>query len=104
MARLFARLEGYEPEIKPLEDKPVGVHSRYADISLHEEESWTGSPTISVEEGFGRVLRVAHERKAKGPVMTPTRVVPLAIISPVRDEAQFVRNTLDVSKRPVSIA
>lgn len=27
--------------------------------------------------------------------MTPTRVAPLAIISPVRDEAQFVRNTLD---------
>lgn len=27
--------------------------------------------------------------------MTPTPVVPLVIISPVRDEAQFVRNTLD---------
>jgi glycosyltransferase involved in cell wall biosynthesis len=27
--------------------------------------------------------------------MTPTPVVPLAIISPVRDEAQFVRKTLD---------
>ena len=65
VARLFATLEGYEAEIKPLEDKPVGVHSRYADIS-HMREILDWVPTISVEEGFGRVLRVAHERKAKG--------------------------------------
>ena len=65
VARLFATLEGYEPEIKPLEDKPVGVHSRYADISLMKETlDW--QPTINIEEGFGRVLRVAHERKGKG--------------------------------------
>jgi UDP-glucose 4-epimerase len=65
VARLFATLEGYEPEIKPVQDKPVGVHSRYADISLMKEVlDW--QPTISIEEGFGRVLRVAHERKAKG--------------------------------------
>jgi nucleoside-diphosphate-sugar epimerase len=62
---LFATLEGYETEIKPLEDKPVGVHSRYADIS-HMKEILDWVPTISIEEGFGRVLRVAHERKAKG--------------------------------------
>lgn len=65
VARLFATLEGYEPEIKPLEDKPVGVHSRYADIS-HMKEVLGWQPAISVEEGFGRVLSVAHERKAKG--------------------------------------
>ncbi|MEX2123301.1 MAG: NAD-dependent epimerase/dehydratase family protein [Woeseia sp.] len=65
VARLFAILEGYEPEIRPLEDKPVGVHSRYADISYMQEIlGW--QPAISVEEGFGRVLRVAHERKEKG--------------------------------------
>ena len=65
VARLFATLEGYEPEIKPLEDKPVGVHSRYADIS-HMKKVLDWQPTISIEDGFGRVLRVAHERKAKG--------------------------------------
>lgn len=65
VARLFARLEGYEAEIKPLEDKPVGVHSRYADIT-HMRAILDWQPAISVEEGFGRVLRVAHERKARG--------------------------------------
>lgn len=65
VARLFAKLEGYEPEIKPLADKPVGVHSRYADIS-HMKQLLNWEPTISIEEGFGRVLQVAHERKADG--------------------------------------
>ena len=65
VARLFASLEGYEAEIKPVEDKPVGVHSRYADIS-HMKKILDWQPTISVEEGFRRVLRVAHERKAQG--------------------------------------
>ena len=65
VARLFARLEGYEAEIKPLEDKPVGVHSRYADIShMKAVLGWT--PAISVEEGFRRVLRKAHERRSAG--------------------------------------
>lgn len=65
VARLFARLEGYEPEIKPLEDKPVGVHSRYADITVMKKTlGW--EPEISIEQGFARVLKVAHERKAKG--------------------------------------
>jgi UDP-glucose 4-epimerase len=65
VARLFARLEGYEADIKPLEDKPVGVHSRYADIT-HMKNTLDWEPKISIEEGFGRVLRVAHERKARG--------------------------------------
>lgn len=65
VARLFAQLEGYEADIKPLEDKPVGVHSRYADIGYMKQAiDW--QPAISVEEGFRRVLRVAHERKARG--------------------------------------
>lgn len=65
VARLFAQLEGYDPAIKPLDDKPVGVHSRYADVSLMKKVlNW--QPTISVDEGFARVLRVAHERKSKG--------------------------------------
>ena len=65
VARLFARIEGYEPEIKPLEDKPVGVHSRYADIS-HMKATLGWTPSISLEEGFSRVLAVAHERKERG--------------------------------------
>ncbi len=65
VATLFARLEGYEAQIKPLEDKPVGVHSRYADIS-HMRSTLGWVPAISAEEGFGRVLRRAHERKAAG--------------------------------------
>lgn len=65
VAGLFAKLEGYETQIKPLEDKPVGVHSRYADIS-HMKKTLNWQPTISIEEGFARVLKVAHERKAQG--------------------------------------
>jgi nucleoside-diphosphate-sugar epimerase len=65
VASLFARLEGYEAEIKPLEDKPVGVHSRFADIS-HMRKVLDWQPSISVEQGFARVLGVAHERKARG--------------------------------------
>jgi UDP-glucose 4-epimerase len=65
VARIFAMLEGYDPAIMPLEDKPVGVHSRYADITYMKEVlGW--QPTISLEQGFSRVLRVAHERKEKG--------------------------------------
>ncbi len=65
VAALFARLEGYEAEIKPVEDKPVGVHSRYADIS-HMKELLSWQPTINLEEGFRRVLGVARERKSQG--------------------------------------
>ena len=65
VARLFAKLEGYEPEIKSLDDKPEGMHARHADIAYMKKILDWG-PTISIEEGFGRVLRVAHERKAKG--------------------------------------
>jgi UDP-glucose 4-epimerase len=65
VARLFAKLEGYEAVVKPLEDKPVGVHSRYADIS-HMKTVLNWQPAISVEEGFKRVLRAAHERKERG--------------------------------------
>lgn len=65
VARLFADLEGYEPEIKPLEDKPVGVHSRYSNIDfMREHLQW--EPEISVEQGFARVLKRAHERLAAG--------------------------------------
>lgn len=63
VARLFAQLAGYEAQIKPLVDKPVGVHSRYAD-TLHMREILDWQPRISVEEGFGRVLEAARRRHA----------------------------------------
>jgi len=56
VASLFAELAGYEPEIKPLIDKPVGVHSRYCSIDRARELlGW--QPRISLKEGFERVLR-----------------------------------------------
>ncbi len=58
---LFTSFAGYKPEIKPLLDKPVGVHSRYSDMSLvHEKFGW--KPKISIEEGMRRVYDVAVQR------------------------------------------
>ncbi|MEN8227266.1 MAG: NAD-dependent epimerase/dehydratase family protein [Bacteroidota bacterium] len=55
---VFTSIAGYSPEIKPLLDKPVGVHSRYCDMSLVEEKfGWT--PKISIEEGMKRVYDAA---------------------------------------------
>ena len=55
---VFTRIAGYSPEIKPLLDKPVGVHSRYCDMSLVKEKfGWM--PRISVEEGMRRVYEAA---------------------------------------------
>jgi UDP-glucose 4-epimerase len=67
VAALFAELEGYDTEVKPLVDKPVGVHSRFADITyMRELLDW--EPTISLREGLARVLAVAHERLDAGAV------------------------------------
>lgn len=55
---LFTRFAGYSPDIKPLLDKPVGVHSRYCDMSLVEERfGW--KTRISLEEGMRRVYETA---------------------------------------------
>ncbi len=55
---VFTKIAGYSPEIKPLLDKPVGVHSRYCDMSLVQEKfGW--NPAISVEEGMRRVYEAA---------------------------------------------
>lgn len=65
VAALCARIEGYTPKIQPLEGKPVGVHSRYANIERMESLlGWR--PSISLEEGLTRVLATAHERVACG--------------------------------------
>jgi nucleoside-diphosphate-sugar epimerase len=54
----FTSFAGYTPDIKPLLDKPVGVHSRYCDMSLVEKKfGW--KPGISIEEGMRRVYEAA---------------------------------------------
>ncbi|MFN4886683.1 MAG: NAD-dependent epimerase/dehydratase family protein [Bacteroidota bacterium] len=56
--RVFCSFAGYEPTIKPLLDKPVGVHSRYCDMSYVKEKlGWEAK--ISIEEGMRRVYDAA---------------------------------------------
>lgn len=58
---LFSSFAGYKPEIKPLLDKPVGVHSRYANMDyVANRFGW--KPKISVEEGMRRVYEAAVKR------------------------------------------
>lgn len=64
LIKLSADIAGYTPEIKPLLDKPVGVQSRYADISrMKEVLGW--EPKISLKEGLTRVLRYREEQLKK---------------------------------------
>ena len=61
VATLFGALDGRKPTVKPQLDKPVGVQSRYCDPSRMEQVlQW--KPSISLEEGFRRVLEAARER------------------------------------------
>ena len=63
VAVILARLEGRSAEIKPALDKPVGVQSRYCDPSQMERLlGW--KPSISLDDGFLRVLHAARERVA----------------------------------------
>ncbi len=51
---IFTDFAGYKPEIKPLLDKPVGVHSRYCNMDwVKENLGW--EPKISIREGMRRV-------------------------------------------------
>lgn len=60
---IFTEFAGYEPEIKKLLDKPVGVHSRYANMDyVNEELDW--KPKLSLREGMRRVYDVAVEKYA----------------------------------------
>lgn len=55
---LFCEFAGYQPTIKPLLDKPVGVHSRYADMTyVNNQFGWY--PKISLREGMKRVYDAA---------------------------------------------
>ena len=55
---LMSGFAGYSPEIKTLLDKPVGVHSRYANMD-YVSEKFNWKPKISVEEGMRRVYNAA---------------------------------------------
>lgn len=60
----FTKFAGYDPEIKPLLDKPVGVHSRYSNMDYVKNEfGW--EPKISIEEGMRRVYNKAVENLEK---------------------------------------
>lgn len=59
---IFTDFAGYKPEIKPLLDKPVGVHSRYCNMDwVKENLGW--EPKISIREGMKRVYEKALENK-----------------------------------------
>lgn len=51
---IFTDFAGYKPTIKPLLDKPVGVHARYADMT-YVANTFDWKPKISVRDGLKRV-------------------------------------------------
>jgi UDP-glucose 4-epimerase len=61
VAETFVDLEGYEAQVKPLVDAPVGVQSRYCDPALVYSLGWR--PRTSLKAGFAKVLQMAHERR-----------------------------------------
>jgi len=58
---LMTRFAGYNPEIRPLLDKPVGVHSRYSDMT-YVSNRFNWKPKVSLEEGMRRVYEAALKR------------------------------------------
>jgi UDP-glucose 4-epimerase len=61
VAAIFAKLAGSDATVQPTIGKPVGVQSRYCDPTrMQQLLEWR--PTISIEEGFGRVLEAARLR------------------------------------------
>lgn len=59
---IFTDFAGYQPTIKPLLDKPVGVHSRYCNMD-YVKETLGWEPKISIREGMRRVYEKALENK-----------------------------------------
>lgn len=63
LIEVFTRFAGYKPEIKALLDKPVGVHSRYCDMTfVRETLGWKAK--ISLEEGMERVYQAVLARES----------------------------------------
>ncbi|MBI2612565.1 NAD-dependent epimerase/dehydratase family protein [Candidatus Kaiserbacteria bacterium] len=61
LIRTMLVLEGRRAEIRPLSDKPVGVSTRYADITrLSQKIGW--HPNITLDDGLRKVLNGARER------------------------------------------
>ena len=60
---VFTDFAGYKPTIKPLLDKPVGVHSRYCNMDFVKEKlGWEAK--ISIEEGMRRVYE-KHKNQSR---------------------------------------
>jgi nucleoside-diphosphate-sugar epimerase len=60
--KLFCEFAGYNPEIKQLLDKPVGVHSRYCNMDrVKENLGW--EPKISIHEGMKRVYDAVYKKE-----------------------------------------
>ena len=61
---LFTKFAGYDPPIKQLLDKPVGVHSRYCNMDFVKERlGWEAK--ITLEEGMRLVYDAAVKRLEK---------------------------------------
>jgi len=59
---VFCEFAGYNPPIKQLLDKPVGVHSRYCNMDwVKENLGW--EPKISVREGMRRVYDAVAKKE-----------------------------------------
>jgi nucleoside-diphosphate-sugar epimerase len=59
---VLTAIAGYHPEIKPLTDKPVGVHSRYCSMDyVRERLGWEAR--ITMEEGMHRMYAAALARE-----------------------------------------
>ena len=59
---VLTEIAGYKPTIKPLIDKPVGVHSRYCNMDYVKERlGWEAR--ISMEEGMRRMYEAALARE-----------------------------------------
>jgi UDP-glucose 4-epimerase len=64
LIELFCEFAGYTPEIKPLLDKPVGVHSRYCNMDYVKEKlGWEAK--ISIREGMKRVYEAVQKIEQK---------------------------------------
>ncbi|MHB8694017.1 MAG: NAD-dependent epimerase/dehydratase family protein [Solirubrobacteraceae bacterium] len=67
VARLLIELEGYDADVQGLDDRPVGVARRYADIDrMRTVLDW--QPSISLRDGLARVLAGARARLEEGAV------------------------------------
>lgn len=61
LIKVFTGFAGYNPTIKSLLDKPVGVFSRYANME-YVENKFGWKPKVSLREGMRRVYDKAVER------------------------------------------